>query len=77
VACPVQTLDALDVHKYNLATVPGFEYFYPKYSHDPSFKWDKQICVKQDIGLPKDPGRPNGGCEESVQETAKITRFHP
>jgi hypothetical protein len=33
--------DAAEGRKHNLATVPYFEFNYPKYSHDPSFNWDE------------------------------------
>jgi hypothetical protein len=37
--------DATDGRKHNSATVPHFEYYYPKYSHDPRFNWDERILV--------------------------------
>jgi hypothetical protein len=62
--------------KLNLSTVLYLEYYYPKYSHDARSNWDEQILVNQDKALPRDMGRSNGGCEESVQETGKKTNLH-
>jgi hypothetical protein len=45
--------DATEGCKHNSATVPYLEYYYPKYSHDPRFNWDKQILVEQDKALPR------------------------
>jgi hypothetical protein len=64
-------LDATEGRNYNSATLPYLEYYYPKYSRDPRFNWDEQILVEQDTALRRNPGRSNGGCEESVQETGK------
>jgi hypothetical protein len=61
--------DATEGQKHNSATVPYLEYYYPKYSRDPRFNWDKQILLAEDKALPRDLGGSNGGCEESVQET--------
>jgi hypothetical protein len=61
--------NATEGRTYNTAIVPYLEYYYPKYSRDSRFNWDKQILVEQAKASPRDPGRSNGGCEESVQET--------
>jgi hypothetical protein len=61
--------DGTEVWKYNSATVPYLEYYYPKYSRDLRFNLDEQINVEQDKALPRDLGGSNGGCEESVHET--------
>jgi hypothetical protein len=69
VSCP--NPDAIDGRKHNSAIVPYLEYYYPKYSGDPRFNWDEPILVEQDKALPRDLGRSNGGCEESVPDTGK------
>jgi hypothetical protein len=58
--------DASHGRKHNSATVPDLEYYYPKYSRDPRFNWDKQIIVEQKTALLRDPGGSHGECEESV-----------
>jgi hypothetical protein len=63
--------DATEYRKHNSASVPYLEYYYPKYSHDPRFNWDKQILVEHDKAVPRDPGGSNGGYQESVQESRK------
>jgi hypothetical protein len=63
--------DATEGRKHNSATVPYLEYYYPKYSRDPRFNWDKQILVKHGKALIRDPDGSNRGCDESVQETGK------
>jgi hypothetical protein len=68
--------DAPEGRKHNSAIVPCLEYDYPKYSRDPRFNWDAQLYVVQDNALPRDLGRSNGGCEESVQKTGKKTSLH-
>jgi hypothetical protein len=59
-------LDATEGRNHNSATVPSFEYYYPRYSRDPRFNWDKKILVEHEKVLPRDPGGRNGGCEKSV-----------
>jgi hypothetical protein len=38
--------DATKGCKHNWATVPYLEYYYPHYSRDARFNWDKQILVE-------------------------------
>jgi hypothetical protein len=69
-------LDAIEICKSHTTTVPYIEYYYPKNSGDPRFKWDKHILVKQDTVLPSDLDANNGGCEECVIETGKTTSLY-
>jgi hypothetical protein len=62
--------DATEGCTHNSATVLYLEYNHPNHSHDPRFNWDEQILVQQDRELPRDLGRSNAGCEESVHKTA-------
>jgi hypothetical protein len=61
--------NATERYQYTSATVPQLEFYYPKYRRDPRFNQDKQILLKTDTELPRDLGRSNGECEESVDET--------